>query len=48
MIMTPEHTEAQWASVVDFVRSEVENVIKLKGKFDLSKIAGALVGTKDS
>jgi SAM-dependent methyltransferase len=46
MIMTPEHTEEEWSAVLDFVRGEVEAIIRREGRFDVSKVAGAVVGIK--
>jgi SAM-dependent methyltransferase len=44
--MGPDHTPQEWQAVLDFVRSEVEAVIRKQGHFDITKITGAIVGIK--
>jgi hypothetical protein len=44
--MPPDHTEAQWQAVLDFVRAEAEAIIAQQGHFDVTKITGAVVGVK--
>jgi len=46
MTMHPDHTDAEWQAVLDFVRAEVEAAIARAGHFDVTKITGAVVGTK--
>jgi SAM-dependent methyltransferase len=46
LIMHPDHTDAEWLAVLDFVRSETEAVITDRGYFDVTKTAGAIVGVK--
>jgi ubiquinone/menaquinone biosynthesis C-methylase UbiE len=46
MTMHPNHTDAEWQAVLDFVRAEVEAAIARVGHFDITKITGAVVGTK--
>jgi hypothetical protein len=48
MMMAPEHTDAEWLAVLDYVQGEVDAIIEREGRFDVSKITGALVGTKGS
>jgi SAM-dependent methyltransferase len=44
--MPPDHTEAQWQAVLDFVRAEAEAIIAQHGCFDVTKITGAVIGVK--
>jgi SAM-dependent methyltransferase len=44
--MPPGHTDAQWQAVLDFVRAEAEAIIAEQGRFDVTKITGAVVGVK--
>ncbi|MGD2207723.1 MAG: methyltransferase domain-containing protein [Anaerolineae bacterium] len=44
--MHPDHTDAEWQAVVDFVRAETEAVIACQGHFDVTKITGAVTGVK--
>ena len=46
LTMRPGHTAAEWAAILDLVRAEVEVVIAREGHFDVTKIAGAIVGVK--
>jgi SAM-dependent methyltransferase len=46
LTMQPGHTDADWQAVLDFVHSEVETVIAREGRFDVTKVAGAVVGVK--
>jgi ubiquinone/menaquinone biosynthesis C-methylase UbiE len=46
MTMRPDHSDAEWQAIVDFVRTETEAVLARDGRFDVTKIAGALVGVK--
>jgi ubiquinone/menaquinone biosynthesis C-methylase UbiE len=46
LIMRPGHTDAQWEQVYEFVRTEVEAIIIREGRFDVTKISGAVVGVK--
>jgi ubiquinone/menaquinone biosynthesis C-methylase UbiE len=46
MLMRPDHSDAEWQAVADFVRAETEAVLARDGRFDVTKIAGALVGMK--
>ena len=46
LIMSPDHTEAEWLAVLDFCRAEAEAVIAREGHFDVTKLAGALTGVK--
>jgi SAM-dependent methyltransferase len=46
LIMHPEHTDAEWRAVLGFVRAEVEAIIAHDGRFDVTKITGAVVGVK--
>jgi ubiquinone/menaquinone biosynthesis C-methylase UbiE len=46
MTMRPDHSDAEWLAVVDFVRAETEAVLARRGRFDVTKITGALVGVK--
>ncbi len=44
--MPPDHTDAEWQAVLDFVRAETEAIIAHQGRFDVIRIAGAIVGVK--
>jgi len=44
--MPPDHTDAEWQAVLDFVQSEAEAVISRQGRLDVTKITGAVVGIK--
>jgi len=46
LTMPPGHTEAQWQAVLDFVRAEAEAIVAQQGRFDVTKITGAVVGVK--
>jgi SAM-dependent methyltransferase len=46
LIMSPDHTDAEWQAVLDFVRAEAEQVVAREGHFDVTKISGAIVGVK--
>jgi ubiquinone/menaquinone biosynthesis C-methylase UbiE len=46
LIMCPEHTEAEWQTILDFVRREVETIIDRKGHFDVTKLGGALIAVR--
>lgn len=46
LTMRPGHSEAEWQAVLDFVRAETDAVIAREGHFDVTKITGAIVGTK--
>lgn len=46
LLVRPGHTETEWQEVLDFVRTQVEAVITRQGHFDVTKITGAVVGTK--
>jgi SAM-dependent methyltransferase len=46
LTMRPGHTDAEWQAVLDFVRAEVEAVIRRRGHFDVTKLTGALVGIR--
>jgi SAM-dependent methyltransferase len=48
LMMLPGHTDAEWQAVLAYVRAEVEAVIAVQGHFDVTKIVGALVGSKGS
>jgi SAM-dependent methyltransferase len=48
MSMLPAHSETEWQAVLDYVRATVEAVIARQGHFDVSKVAGAVVGVKRS
>jgi SAM-dependent methyltransferase len=48
LLMKPGHTDAEWQEVLGFVRSEAEAVIHQRGHFDITKLAGAIVGIKGS
>jgi SAM-dependent methyltransferase len=44
--MHPGHTEADWQAVFDFMRAEAEAIVAQQGRFDVTKITGAVVGVK--
>ena len=44
--MPPEHTDAEWQAVLDFVQAEAEAVIDRQGRLDVTKVTGAVVGVK--
>jgi ubiquinone/menaquinone biosynthesis C-methylase UbiE len=46
MTMRPDHSDAEWQAIVEFVRTETEAVLARRGRFDVTKITGALVGVK--
>jgi SAM-dependent methyltransferase len=46
LTMGPDHTDAEWQAVLDFVRAESEAVIARQGYFDVTKLAGAIIGLK--
>ena len=46
LLMPPGHTDAEWQAVLDFVQAETEVAIAERGHFDVTKIAGAIVGVK--
>ena len=46
LTMPPGHTDAEWQAVLDSVQAETEQVIARQGHFDVTKIAGAIVGVK--
>jgi SAM-dependent methyltransferase len=46
LLMRPGHSDAEWQAVLDFVRAEAEAVIRRQGHFDVTKVAGAVVGRK--
>ena len=48
MTMLPGHNDAEWHAILDFVRAEAEAVIARQGYFDVTKITGAVVGTRRS
>jgi len=48
MLMCPDHTDAEWQAILEFVQAETESVIARQGHFDVTKITGAVVGTKRS
>jgi SAM-dependent methyltransferase len=48
LMMRPEHTDAEWQAVLQYVQSEVEALIAGQGHFDVTKVTGALVGFKGS
>ena len=48
LMMLPGHTDAEWQAVLAYVQAEVEAVITAQGHFDVTKMAGALVGFKGS
>jgi hypothetical protein len=43
LTMQPDHTEAEWQAILDFVRAETEAVIARQGYYDVTKIAAAIV-----
>ena len=46
LTMRPGHTEAEWQAVLGFVRAEAETIIASKGRFDITKVTGAIVGVR--
>ena len=46
MTMNPDHSEAEWQAILEFVKAETEAVIARQGHFDVTKIAGAALGIK--
>jgi SAM-dependent methyltransferase len=46
LIMCPEHTDAEWHAILDFVRAEAEAIIARQGHLDVTKITGAIVAFK--
>jgi SAM-dependent methyltransferase len=46
MMMQPGHSQAEWQAVLAYVQARVEAIIAREGHFDVSKVAGAVVGTK--
>lgn len=46
LTMPPGHTDAEWQAVLDFVRSEIEQLVAQQGHLDVTKITGAIVGVK--
>jgi ubiquinone/menaquinone biosynthesis C-methylase UbiE len=46
MTMRPDHSDAEWLAVVDYVRAETEAILARRGRFDVTKLTGALVGVK--
>jgi SAM-dependent methyltransferase len=42
----PDHTDAEWQAVIDFVRAEAEAIIARQGRLDVTKVTGAVVGIK--
>jgi SAM-dependent methyltransferase len=48
LLMKPGHRDAEWEAVLGFVRAEAEAVIGQRGHFDITKLAGAIVGVKGS
>jgi ubiquinone/menaquinone biosynthesis C-methylase UbiE len=46
MTMRPDHSDAEWQAVIEFVRAEAEAVLARRGRLDVTKITGALVGLK--
>ncbi len=44
--MPPDHTDAEWEAVLDFVRAEAEAVVAREGRLDVTKITGAVVGVR--
>jgi SAM-dependent methyltransferase len=45
--MPPDHTDAEWQAVLDFVRAEAEAVVERQGRIDVTKLTGAVVGIKE-
>jgi hypothetical protein len=46
MHMQPEHTDVEWQAILEYVRTEAEAVIRREGRFDVTKLTGAIVGVK--
>lgn len=46
LTMLPEHTDAEWQAVLEFVQAEAESVIARQGHLEVTKITGAVVGVK--
>ena len=46
LTMRPDHTDAEWRAVVDFVRAEAERIIGRKGRLDVAKLTGALLAVR--
>jgi SAM-dependent methyltransferase len=46
MMMQSGHSEGEWQAILGYVRARVESVIARQGHFDVSKVTGAVVGTK--
>jgi SAM-dependent methyltransferase len=46
LTMQPDHTDAEWQAVVDFVRAEAEAIVARKGHLDVIKLTGAIVAVK--
>jgi len=46
MTMRPDHTDAEWQAILEFVTAETEAVIARQGHFDVTKITCAVVGIK--
>jgi len=46
LTMPPDHTDAEWQAVLGFVHAEAEAIIAHQGRFDVTKITGAVVGIK--
>ena len=44
--MAPNHTDEEWQAVLDFVQAEAKAVIDRQGRFDVTKVVGAIVGIK--
>ena len=48
LTMHPDHTDAEWQAVVDFVQAEAEGIIAREGRLDVTKVTGAIVAVKGS
>lgn len=46
-ITQPAHTEAEWQAALDWLTAEVQAHIARHGHFDVTKITGAVMGTKE-
>lgn len=46
LIMESEHAESEWQAVLAYVHEEVAAVITREGRFDVTKVTGAIVGVK--
>ena len=46
LTMPPDHTEAEWQAVLDFVRADAEAIVEREGCIEVTKITGAVVGVK--